>query len=1188
MMDGRKNRIYNWAIWALLIASVLLLAGQFAVTSSSFNVGKAATRLQKNLSKRAARLDAYMQEALDQDNDKWMDLPGLPQDMVVYKYLSDSLKFWNNQFTLGNDDISSRMLFQSLSNPRAGTASPLQAASEKPTLMDMGSRWYLVKALEKDDVKVIGGLLVIDVVNGRRENAINDKLGVRGNFIIQTLDCPGGATVYLDGEPFVHLFHDVTEVSPGGNPGMLWLALALWLSGMWLVLLRNRSGRQCLISLGSSIAAILLFYFYGRETQAAQTLFSPALYAKGQVFYSLGALLLINLAAFISIVSIYLCRRGISRAYLKWPLWGKILSKVMLALFIAGIWIYVHALMRDVISNSSITLELYKFNSLSWFTLIIYLSFLSLLMSSFLLCMMLFPLVGRRHKHNSGGKSKAFRLAASVLTAVFILTTTGFAGYRKEHSQQTVWATRLSMSRDVALELQLRTVENSVASDPVIAALSGMDGTEMLILNRIAENYLPRASQAYNMQLYLLDSSRSTPETIAFFRERMQDNQGIADDSRFTYLITQTASTIYTGVFVYFPESRGAVTMVLDILPKSSLRDKGYASLLDLSSPGQVSLPASYSFARYKGHNLASYSGNYAYPTYMSESMHRQIFSSGDSTFSSDGFTHFITLAGEEDAILISRPRISTFSYFLALLFLSVLIYLAMSLITMAHDRHKVTLFSSHYYRSTATTVLVVSLVLTLVVMAIVSVIFVYDRNEANMKAMMSDKVNSIQTMLQQESAGARSTADLDTPAFANVMRLVGEMAHTDISLYDTQGKVFKSTTPEVYERMLIGSRVDEKAYEGIVYRNQRYVIQKERTGRQRYYAMYAPLFSPDGRMTAILSSPYVEENYDFEQEAVLHLVTILTVFMILLLIARIGIETVLDRLFKPLVEMGRKMSSAGLDKLEYIQYDRDDEVSSLVGAYNRMVNDLTRSSQQLAQAERDRAWSAMARQVAHEIKNPLTPMKLQIQRVIRLKERGDASWQERFDECTKVVLDHIDILSDTANEFSTFARLYTEEPTEVDLNAMLSEEVAMFDGREGVEFLYLGLEGARATAPKPQLTRVFVNLLTNAVQAVEGARAEALEAGRTPYQGRIQVSLRLSSAREGCYDIVFEDNGPGVSEENTDKLFTPNFTTKTGGTGLGLAICRNILDKCEATISYSRSTSLGGACFTIVYPKLA
>lgn len=131
-----------------------------------------------------------------------------------------------------------------------------------------------------------------------------------------------------------------------------------------------------------------------------------------------------------------------------------------------------------------------------------------------------------------------------------------------------------------------------------------------------------------------------------------------------------------------------------------------------------------------------------------------------------------------------------------------------------------------------------------------------------------------------------------------------------------------------------------------------------------------------------------------------------------------------------------------------------------------------------------------------------------------------------------------------------------------------------MFDNRDNISFEYMGLMDAVVKGPKPQLTRVFVNLLGNAVQALEDKE-----------EGRIVVSLRNSTDAD-YYDIVFEDNGNGVDQENVEKLFTPNFTTKTSGSGLGLAISKSILEKCGAHISYSRSFSIGGACFTIRYPK--
>ena len=355
--------------------------------------------------------------------------------------------------------------------------------------------------------------------------------------------------------------------------------------------------------------------------------------------------------------------------------------------------------------------------------------------------------------------------------------------------------------------------------------------------------------------------------------------------------------------------------------------------------------------------------------------------------------------------------------------------------------------------------------------------------------------------------------------------------------------------------------------------------------GNVKFYSMYAPIMNDGGDMIAIICSPYNEDNYDFEEDAVTHSMTIVSLFIVLLLLALLTVSRVVDKMFKPLSEMGRKMNEASINNLEYIVYERDDEVARLVRAYNLMVHDLYNSTRKLTQAERDKAWATMARQVAHEIKNPLTPIKLQIQRLIRMKKNGNPAWADRFDEISVEVLKQIDLLADTANEFSTFAKLYTEEPVEINLDNLLKEEIDLFDSRDNIRFSYMGLDNATVMGPKPQLTRVFVNLINNAVQAIENAQTEAEEKGLEPFTGRIVVSLRLSS-KDGFYDIVFEDNGPGVSEENRSKLFTPNFTTKSNGTGLGLSICRNILEKCNGEIFYSKSFSLKGACFTVRFPR--
>ncbi|MBR1538135.1 MAG: HAMP domain-containing histidine kinase, partial [Bacteroidales bacterium] len=175
--------------------------------------------------------------------------------------------------------------------------------------------------------------------------------------------------------------------------------------------------------------------------------------------------------------------------------------------------------------------------------------------------------------------------------------------------------------------------------------------------------------------------------------------------------------------------------------------------------------------------------------------------------------------------------------------------------------------------------------------------------------------------------------------------------------------------------------------------------------------------------------------------------------------------------------------------------------------------------------------------------------------------------------------LEQIDTLSQTATEFSSFARFFSEEVTRIDLDELIREQREFFDNREDICFEY---EGPGSEAPvdgrRSQLARVLVNLITNAIQAIDNSGRPA---------GRIRISLKPVHADESAkWRIDVEDNGPGVSEEDLDKLFKPNFTTKKTGTGLGLAICRSIVEQSQGTIDYSRS-ELGGARFTILFPAV-
>ena len=1168
---SKQLRIRLWSGVAVLSVSLLFLLFSLLTTRLHPDTASAAGELGSRVEERMNLLDGYAQEALEADAG-WLRLEDLPEDMVVYRYLEGTLQSWTHQFPLRNDDIRSRTYVQRLGDGRSYAVSPLSALTSTWTYVNYGPKWYLARSLQEGEVTVIVGLEVVNELKSSPFNGVNPRFRLSDRYTLHPLTGSIGVPVTVSGTPLFKLTAETVSEPDRQDAFLFWLFILLFLAGTLLLLSVYPTVRAAVATALVQTGFIAAIFAYGTRLGQASQLFSPLLYADGPFLYSLGAVVLINLLLVSLVLSLYQIRWTLLRWFrsrrTRWPEAGAL---VLLGAAIAAIAVYIHLTFRSIVFNSGICLELYKVKLVDGYTAVVYVSFLLLALTIPLLLQLASPLL----RHLAGVRynvySRTGRLVVSVVLGAYFAATSSLLGFQKEQNRVEVWANRLAMDRDIGLELQLRASEAAIASDAVIGPLALLDSGYDMIRGRLANSYLNRISQDYDISVVIPSPS---PDSDLLFNERIRGGVRLSEDSHFFYSTGTNGRSQYSGLFTYFTPGYGVSSIIVLVEPKSNREDRGYLSLLGVSEPGRVSVPPFYSYARYADSHLVLYKGDYAYPTLLSDSLREQVEGLSSGTVVLDGYLHFVQSVSEDELVVISRAKTEWLNYVVEGVLFAIVLYLMLGILGARIRRRRAG--ERHYYRDRINVVLYVALTLTLVVMASFSVYFVYRRNNADQQNIMTSRITALQSMLQGKLRGIASEEDLQSQAAKTAVEITGNDLKCDISLFTPDGRLILSTTPEVYDRMVAGCRIAEDAYDSIVLQHKRFSIHEERMGNRRYYALYAPVFNAEGTMVAIVLSPYTEQSYDFENEALVHIASIITVFLLLLMTARVVTVEVIGRMFRPLTEMGRKMKVSDVDHLEYIVYDQEDELSFLVRAYNLMVHDLSDSTRQLAQAERDKARSAMARQVAHEIKNPLTPIKLKIQMLVRMKQAGNPAWEEKFEEVSATVLEHIDILADTANEFSTFAKLYSEEPVRIDLDALVREEVSMFDARDDISFTYYGLEGAVVSGPKPQLTRVLVNLVTNAVQALDGRK-----------DGKVVVSLR-NSTREGFYDIVVEDNGPGVKEENRAKLFTPDFTTKSHGSGLGLAISRNIIERCGGEIGYSKSFTLGGACFTVRYPKLS
>ena len=1168
-----------------VISMALFLLSMLEIFSDS-RIDNIAQRTGRIVESRLETLEDFIETDGHMPEGQVQNRKKLPEDMVIYRYVNDSLKSWSNQFSVINDDISAKLEIQKLASQRSRIVSPLNNVTEDFSFMNLGPKWYLIKSIDSGDgEKVIAGLeiqntLVSDLY--RAGNGINPALKLSERFIILPLHYSEGSPVIINGIPLFKLADGATTATGPLNHSVLrWLALLfLAASGVLFLIMHRTITAYLIVSL--TLAGILAVSFiWGHQMSESSDLFSPTLYADG-TFFSLGALLLVNTYVILFNVCAYIIRRRIishirqndRKKKLKKAIYG-----LIILLFALASVAYTHYSLISLVNNSSLTLELYRWNNQLFYTVLIYLSYAGIFISILLLLQMLRPVLWKLAGIRYNIFSRKSLACLAFIWALYMTVTAAVLGFQKEEDRVQVWANRLAVDRNISLEIQLRNLEEDIATDQILWTLTAHQNTTEAIQKRISEYYLSHLRHSCRPSITLV--KENDPEGMSHLEELVGSGTPISDGSRFL-VVKNAGRNTYAGLFLFYSQESGPTHMILVIEPDNNAEDKGYFTLLKKqSNPASVIIPPVYSYAKYDNYRLSSYKGNYPYPTSIRTSEDFGPDSGSRNVVREGGYVHFHHYFSQDEIIVISRPTRIPMVFFTSFSYLFLCLALMMQIFVRGRKtRH----FKTNYFRTRINSILFISSFLILASITIISVLFVYRRNEANMHNLMSSKISTIQAMIESRTRHAESWKDLTTPEFAQDIEKISATTQSDISVFTPEGKVFRSTAPEVYERMILGSRIDPDAYYNICQQNQRFYINRTEVAGIKLWTLYAPVFNGNGDLVAIINSPYTDRSLDFRREATSHAAMIVNLFLLLLIGSLLFTTKEVNELFAPLIEMGHKMKSADINHLEYIIYKRDDEISSLVDAYNRMVKDLSYSTIQLAQAERDNAWSQMARQVAHEIKNPLTPIKLELQRLIRLKQKNNPAWEEKFDKVAAVILEHIDILSDTANEFSTFAKLYSETPTLLDLDKVLKDQLLIFDNKENVRISYVGMEEALVMAPKPQLIRVFVNLITNAIQAVEIRQKEVAEHGGEAFEGKVMIFLR-NSTKEGYYDIVVDDNGSGVSEENQSKLFTPNFTTKSAGTGLGLAICRNIIEKCNGEISYQKSFVLGGASFTVTIP---
>jgi two-component system nitrogen regulation sensor histidine kinase NtrY len=591
-----------------------------------------------------------------------------------------------------------------------------------------------------------------------------------------------------------------------------------------------------------------------------------------------------------------------------------------------------------------------------------------------------------------------------------------------------------------------------------------------------------------------------------------------------------------------------------------------------------------YAYALYKNGALVSQFGKYVYPTH--DSLYQHIPIHVFQTIGRDkGFAHMAYKPDGDNLVVLSKPQqsflmqIAAVSFlFLVFLFFAILVHMFRWMIETL-DSHDFSLRNLHWsflilinrtmYSTRIQSFVVLAVVFTLITAGVITYFSISHQFR------IQQENNAVKFALEiAKGLEARKLKSPDSVQFniQNEFDIITEATSVDLNLYNTKGALLYSTQPKIFD--LISDYMNPVAWIHLNHLGISEYVDTEKIGGLQYLSAYAPIRNEAYEPIAFVGFPRFSSQSEFDKNIGVLLNTLINIYALVIVILGLFAVFIANKITAPLTLVQRSLARTALGKLnEPIFWKRNDEIGSLIKEYNLMILALEQSTNNMVKSERESAWREMAKQIAHEIKNPLTPLKLGIQQLERSWKDHDPDFEIRFKRFSESFIEQIESLTHIASEFSNFAKMPDTKLEWVDLIDIMYKAVEVFNNSHNVTIQYTvigGYDKMMIYADRDQLLRAFNNLIKNSIEAAVGKR---------------RCLIKINLIKEGEFVLLeFQDNGQGIPLEVRSRIFQPNFTTKSSGTGLGLAFVKQAIENMGGTITYE--TSMGkGTTFYIRIP---
>jgi len=768
------------------------------------------------------------------------------------------------------------------------------------------------------------------------------------------------------------------------------------------------------------------------------------------------------------------------------------------------------------------------------------------------------------------------------LFSLFVALNLGEFNRRKEKIERELYANQLATEKDIVTELEYAAIVPKIKEDEFLNRLINSprevnvaefeDGLERRIFNGFWERY-EIGFHLFNDQ----NQSIINQQTAKSNEFRMLNNIILRHGSKSEIDSNIIFINDYTGHYSYiisqplFSSDSCKSVLICTLKSKKIPEEIGFPRLL-ISPKAKVFEPLqNYSIAKYYDSYLVTKYGNFNYPSSDLALNHWKKIQTGFSN--SDGYSHYMLRKTKKDVVVLSSKNFTMVELFTSFSYL--FSFYGILLLPALFRMNGRSIFPKSLTLSAKIQIVLISLVfLSLVAFGWGSGIFVGNQYHEYTNDLIREKLNSVKSELADNvSDVSEISIQNDGNTLQLVLQKLSKIFVTDVNLYDKKGFLISTSRPKVYNIGLISEQMNPNAFFQMDIKDKSEFIHQENIGKLNYSSAYSPLYNATGDLLGYINLQHFSQQKEFENQIQKFLVAIINVFMILLAISIVISIFVSNWVTSPLRIIQDSFSKIKFGKQnQQILYTKEDEIGALVKDYNQKLSELEYAASQLAKNERESAWREMAKQVAHEIKNPLTPMKLSVQQLQRVYDPNDPNSEMKLHKVTNSIIEQIDALAKIANEFSSFAKMPKPNEAQLDLLPILENVIEVFKEDEMSQIiLKTELKECLVLADKDMILRVFNNLIKNALQAVVETR-----------KGVVCISVEVEA---DTFLFKIHDNGIGISADQHDKLFVPYFTTKSTGTGLGLAMVKQIVEIHRGSIWFE-SIENEGTTFYFTLPK--